>query len=78
MILLVNTQINKYTNEHCRTVPSDGVFCVFVFFRWFFWNLGHTNAQMHKYTNSCSRLIKSSASLIEITHFSCDGRRIII
>ncbi len=27
VILLVNTQINKYTNEHCRTVPSDGVFC---------------------------------------------------
>jgi hypothetical protein len=57
--------------------PSDGVFCVFVFFQWFCWRMGHLNAQIHKCTNSCSRLIKSSASLIEITHL-CDGRRTII
>ena len=51
VILLVNTQINKYTNEHCRTVPSDGVFCVFIFFRWFYWRHGPhkcANTQMHK------------------------------
>ncbi len=65
MILLV---IHKYTNLRKIIVerfPSDGVFCVFVVFR--------NNAQiMHKCTNSCSRLIKSSASLIEITR---DGKR---
>ena len=51
VILLLNTQINKYTNEPCRTVPSDGVFCVFVFFRWFYWRHGPhkcANTQMHK------------------------------
>ncbi len=37
--------------------PSDGVFCVFVFFLCFCW---HTNAQMRKCTNSCSRLIDLS------------------
>jgi len=31
--------------------------------------MGQTNAQIHKCTNSCSRLIKSLASLIENTHF---------
>ncbi len=30
MILLANTQINKYTNEHCRTVPIRWcLLCVF-------------------------------------------------
>ena len=33
VILLVNTQIHNFTKDHCRTVPSDGVFCVFVVFR---------------------------------------------
>ena len=37
--------------------PSDGVFCVLVFFGGFI-GTGHTkNAQMRKCTNSCSRLI---------------------
>jgi hypothetical protein len=37
--------------------PSDGVFCVFVFFGGFVGALCRTNAQIHKCTNSCSRLI---------------------
>jgi hypothetical protein len=38
--------------------PSDGVFCVFVFFGGFIGDMGHTNAQIHKKcTNSCSGLI---------------------
>ena len=53
-------------------------FVYLFFFRWFCWRImGHTNAQIHKCTNSCYRLIKSSASLIEITHL-CDGRCTII
>ena len=34
----------------------------------FIGDMGHTNVQMRKCTNSCSRLNESSASLIEITH----------
>jgi hypothetical protein len=52
--------------------------CICFFFGGFIGDMGHTNAQIHKCTNSCSRLIKSSASLIEITHLLCDGRRTII
>ena len=52
--------------------PSDGVFCVFVFLCGFIGDMGHTNVQMRKCTNSGSRLNESSASLIEITHL-CDG-----
>jgi hypothetical protein len=58
--------------------PSDGVICVYLFFfGGFIGDKGHTNAQIHKCTNSCSRLITSLASLIEITHM-CDGHRTII
>ena len=57
VILLARTQIiHKFTKDHCGTVPfpSDGVFCVFVVFRWFCWRMGHTNAQMRKCTDGCS------------------------
>ena len=50
--------------------PSDSVFCGFFFFGGFIGDMGHSNAQIHKCTNSCSRLIKSSASLLKL-HIYC-------
>ena len=35
---------------------------VFVVFRWFCWRIGHTNAQMHNCTDSCSRPIDWSSN----------------
>ena len=71
----MNTQIYKrplWNGSH-RMVSS-----VYLFFACgFIGNMGHTNVQMRKCTNRCSRLNKSSASLIEITHL-CDGRRTIV
>ena len=43
--------VGEYTNLQKIIVerfPSDGVFCVFVVFRWFCWLMGHPNAQMRK------------------------------
>ena len=42
--------------------PSDGVFCVFIVFCWFCWHVGHTNVQLRKCTDSCSRPIDWSSN----------------
>jgi hypothetical protein len=58
VILLVNIQINKYTNDHCRTVPIRWcLLCICFFFGGFVGAWAIHNAQMHKCTNNCSRLI---------------------
>ena len=51
VILLVNTQINKYTNEHCRTVPIRWCLLCICFFSVVLLAPGPhkcANAQMHK------------------------------
>jgi hypothetical protein len=50
VILLVNTQINKYTNEHCRTVPIRWCLLCIVFFSVVL--LATWATQMRKYTNA--------------------------
>ncbi len=77
--LSVNTLPPK---SQCEVLDLSVLYCLGIqlyFFGGFIGDMGHTNnVQMRKCTNSCSRLIKSSASLIEITHYLCDGHRTII
>ena len=50
VILLVNTQINKYTNEHCQTVPIRWCLLCICFFSVVL--LATWATQMRKYTNA--------------------------
>ena len=64
VISLARIRIHK-----CGTVPIRWcLLCICFFVCGFIGDMGHTNVQMRKCTNSCSRLNESSASLIEITH----------
>ena len=55
VILLVNTQIHKFTKDHCGTVPIGWCLLYFRCFRVVL--LAHGPHKMRKCTNSCSHLI---------------------
>jgi len=63
---IVNPNLQKITVEQ---FPSDGVFCVCVFFfGGFIGGMGHTNVQMRKCTNNCSRLIDLLTAFPLVAH----------